>query len=289
LHNCFRRRNLEFFGLIGLGVRSKLFESLCSAKGRFSQKRQILNRRNELCNGLILFVIILNSFGFSCDQSKQDEQNVHVQIILTDQNSPSKDRVIEELLTLQRSLIIPIQHPIPNQYIQDGFLFIPMNPEYLNNLLEQKDGCIVGAYLEEILVGYILLTDISEFKELYREASIGSIETTMDMQKLESLLMPSSIGYIEQIGVTTSHSRKGIGSLLINTCKKLKPGGLVADVFIDPMKNEASLHFFSHKGFQEFGILYQNPRADFPYAHRTQVFFWNLMPPTELHSFVKIP
>lgn len=221
---------------------------------------------------LIPFPTHLHAKTLDREQSSQT-----VSIIVVDQYTPVKNEVINELLALQQSLVIPVQIPIPEHNVQNGYLLIQMTPEYVNNLLEQKHGTIVAAYQEQSLVGYILLIDISEFKELYEDPAIGHIETTIDRVTLESLLSQPHIGYIEQIGVKSNCSRKGIGTKLIDASKKLKPNGLVADIFLEPLKNEASLQFFKSQGFEKTGILHQHPRKDFPYEHQTQVFFWNLI------------
>lgn len=158
---------------------------------------------------------------------------------------------------------------------KNGFLLIRMTPDYVNTLLEEKGGQIVGAYLNHSLVGYIILTDISEFLELYHEESYGYIETTMDLNSLEKKFEELRFGYIEQIAVGLEHTRSGIGKQLMNACKQMRPDGLVADVFIFPIANTASLEFFQRVGFVKFGVLHQYPRVNFPYAHRTQTFLWN--------------
>lgn len=225
---------------------------------------------------LIGFFALIGLFSFQL-YGKSSEQFQDVSINIIDQYSHSKNETIDDLLSLQQSLIIPLQIPIPEENAKKGYLLIQMTPEYINNLLEQKNGLIVCAYHKKSLLGYVLLIDISEFKELYEDENIGSIETDIDLSVLEKLLSQPNVGYIEQIGVRSDYSRKGIGTQLIETCKRIKSNGLVADVFLEPLKNEASLQFFSKKGFKKTGILYQQPRKDFPHSHCTQVFFWNLI------------
>lgn len=232
-----------------------------------------------------IFIAFLTAFlGFFGSFSLQLHTDLHsfeqsqsISINIINQYSPSKNEVINDLLALQRSLIVPLQIPIPEENAKNGFLLIQMTSEYVNNLLEQKDGLIVSAYQGQSLLGYILLIDISEFKELYEDEKIGFIETNIDLTVLEKLLSQPNLGYIEQIGVKPGYSRKGIGTQLIEASRKLKPNGLVADVFLEPLTNEASIHFFSKNGFKKVGILHQHPRKDFPHSHRTQVFFWNLI------------
>jgi ribosomal protein S18 acetylase RimI-like enzyme len=151
-----------------------------------------------------------------------------------------------------------------------------MTLEYVASLLEKKEGQIVCAYLDQTLLGYIILTLASEFEELYQNMLTGRFETDMDLRILHTWLSDPAVGYIEQIGVRPGYSRMGIGSRLIQISKTIKSQGLISDVFIYPVKNTSSLCFFSNQGFTPSGILYQHPdaNANFPYEHRTQVFFW---------------
>jgi ribosomal protein S18 acetylase RimI-like enzyme len=228
-------------------------------------------------------LLLLGCINFSSIQSLepsssqiQEAQTTEIVIVSNSSFTLDKERVIKDLLSLQSSLIVPVQNPILENFAKKGFLLIKMTPEYVNSLLNEKNGLIVSAYQKECLVGYVLLTDISEFKELYQDETIGYIETTLNLEKLEKLLSRADVGYIEQIAVNPSFSRSKIGKRLIDECKKIKPLGLVADVFIDPLVNKASLAFFSSQGFEKSGILHQYPRINFPHAHETQVFFWNL-------------
>lgn len=200
------------------------------------------------------------------------------EFFIIDRDRPSKQEVIHDLLLLQRSLLISSQEALSEERAKTGFLLVSMTPEYVSHLLEQKGGRIICTYLDKTLVGYALLTDLSEFKELYQDEGTGRFETLIDLTTLDAWLADPAVGYIEQIAVKPGYSRMGIGSELIAISKVLYPQGLVADVFIDPLKNEASLSFFSHQGFLRSGLLYQDPpaHANFPYPHRTQVFFWNL-------------
>jgi ribosomal protein S18 acetylase RimI-like enzyme len=230
----------------------------------------------------ILFIILFAQLGWTNDlPSRANTESIkpsEITLVTVDKNNPSKIQVIPELLALQKSLLISLKNPIPEEFLKTGFLLVPMTTEYVSHLLEEKEGIFILAYLEQNLVGYILLTNTSNFTELYQDGSAGFLETSINFVKLQSWLNNSAVGYIEQIGVKPSYSRMGIGSQLIAKSKELKPLGLVADVFIYPVKNEASLRFFAHQGFTPSAILHQHPatNANFPYAHRTQVYFWNL-------------
>jgi len=205
---------------------------------------------------------------------------IYGQIVTIDKNSTSKNEVIHDLLALQKSLIIPSQKPIPKERAKTGFLIVSMKPEFVEHLLEKKDGCIICDYRDHTLVGYILLTDTTEFKELYQDAAIGRFETSLDLNSFETWASQPTVGYIEQIAVEPNYSRTGIGHGLMEVAKALRPDGLIADVFIYPVMNEPSLKFFSRQGFTKPGILHQTSAANsnFPYEHRTQAFIWKALP-----------
>jgi ribosomal protein S18 acetylase RimI-like enzyme len=197
-------------------------------------------------------------------------------ISIINKNNDSKEEIISQLLAIQKSLIVPVNN-IPEAYQQTGFLLVPMTQEYILSLLENKEGQIICSFMDQALVGYVILTEASEFKELYQDPVAGYFEMIVDSPNLNVWLSDNDVGYIEQIGVKFGYSRLGIGTQLIEAGKQIKPHGLISDVFIYPIVNTPSLHFFSSQGFKSPGVLYQFPKANanFPYEHRTQVFFWN--------------
>lgn len=178
-------------------------------------------------------------------------------------------------MSLQKSLIVNPSN-IPESFKQTGFLLVPMTPGYVASLLEKKEGQIICVYLDKTLLGYIILTIATEFEELYQNALTGRFETELNLSDIHDWLSDPTVGYIEQIAVRPGYSRMGIGSRLIQMGKKIKPHGLISDVFVYPVKNNPSLSFFLNQDFISPGILYQYPgaNANFPYEHRTQVFFW---------------
>lgn len=202
-------------------------------------------------------------------------QELSPEIVVVDKNNDFYETVISDLLSLQKSLIV-CPTDIPESFQQTGFLLVPMAPEYVASLLENKEGQIICSYLDHYLAGYIILTTASEFEDLYQDERTGKFETDIDPVELHSWLTDPKVGYIEQIGVRPGYSRMGIGSELIEISKTIKPHGLISDVLIYPIINKPSLSFFLNQGFISPGILYQFPGANvnFPYEHRTQVFFW---------------
>jgi ribosomal protein S18 acetylase RimI-like enzyme len=220
------------------------------------------------------FFLLILLFYLTTASANQTNQEFYPTIVVVDKNNSSYDKTISDLLTLQKSLIV-CPSEIPEPFIQTGFLLVPMTPEYVASLLEKKEGQIICVYLDQTLLGYIILTIATEFEELYQNTLTGRFETTLDLSEVHNWLSDPAVGYIEQIGVRPGYSRMGIGSRLIQIGKTIKPHRLVSDVFVYPVKNNPSLSFFSNQGFISPGILHQYPgaNANFPYEHGTQVFF----------------
>jgi ribosomal protein S18 acetylase RimI-like enzyme len=221
------------------------------------------------------FLLLISLFYFTTASANQAKQELFPTIVVVNKNNASYDKVIFDLLSLQKLLIV-CPSEIPEPFMQTGFLLVPMTPEYVVSLLEKKEGQIICVYLEHTLLGYMILTVATEFEELYQNSLTGRFETTLDLSDVHDWLSNPAVGYIEQIGVRPGYSRMGIGSRLIQIGKTIKPQGLISDVFVYPVTNNPSLSFFSNQGFISPGILYQYPgaNANFPYEHRTQVFFW---------------
>lgn len=118
-------------------------------------------------------------------------------ISIIDKNHDSKEEVISQLLAIQKSLIVPV-NDIPEAYQQTGFLLVPMTPEYILSLLEDKEGQIICSYMDLALVGYVILTEASEFKELYQDPVAGHFEMVIDIPNLNLWLSDNHVGYIEQ-------------------------------------------------------------------------------------------
>jgi ribosomal protein S18 acetylase RimI-like enzyme len=194
-----------------------------------------------------------------------------ISITIIDKDSPAKEHIIEKALELQESLLFPLGNPVPEENVKNGYLLIPTASQDLVHALNHLHAALIVAYYGDSLVGYAYLNDISAFTELYEHEGVGRIESTL----IEAFITKDNIGYIEQMAVKPGLARMGIGKSLITTCKKIRPNGLIADVFLEPVTTEAALHFFTKQGFEKIGILHQQPRKDFPYAHRTQIFCWN--------------
>lgn len=221
------------------------------------------------------FLLLISLFYLTTASAIEPKLELSPTIVIVDKNNSSYEKIILDLLSLQKSLIV-CPSEIPESFLRTGFLLVPMTPEYIASLLEKKEGQIICAYLDQTLLGYIILTVATEFEELYQNVLTGRFETITDLSVLHNWLSDPAVGYIEQIGVRPGYARIGIGSRLIQIGKAIKPHGLISDVFIYPVKNNPSLSFFFSQDFTSPGILYQYPgaNANFPYEHRTQVFFW---------------
>lgn len=201
-------------------------------------------------------------------------KNESIAIKIIDSTTENKDEVIKEILSLQGALLAnPYADYLPETCETNGFILIKMTQEYVRDLLDKKHARIICANSSMQLLGYLILTDISEFMDLYHDSTIGFFESLMSVGRFEYYFLSQSVGYIEQIAVKAGFSKMGIGKALVESCKDLIRTGLVTDVFIQPHINKASLAFFAKQEFVEIGTLHQEAKADFP-AHQTRVLFW---------------
>lgn len=207
-----------------------------------------------------VFFTIQNSFG---------QEGVTIQIIEND--ASNNEEIILGLLKLQSSLMLPPASENPDlKWAEKGYLLIRTNPDFLRNLIHERKARVVAAFFGGELVGYAILTEISEFIKLYQNPLIGKIESKFN---IEEFIKKQNIKYVEQIAVKPGIKR-GIGSALLEKCKELSPEGLIADIFIKPIKNKASLLFFAKKGFIEVGTLKLEAGKGFV-AHQTRIVLWS--------------
>ncbi|CDR35176.1 GNAT family N-acetyltransferase [Criblamydia sequanensis] len=186
--------------------------------------------------------------------------------------TPQKDEMIKKVLELQETLLVDPLASISQDSLKDGFLLTAMDADYINYLLNEKNGVIICVTQKQVLLGYAILVNTSQFKKLFENESVGQLDSALQMDDFAR----NDSAYIEQIAVRKSAARQGIGSKLIDTCKKLKHA-LLADVFINPVSNDASLQFFTDQGFENVGILYQQPTEKLPFSQELKVFLWKLL------------
>jgi len=218
--------------------------------------------------------------GFARSPSFLKEFSVYV--IRSDHNQI--DEIIKQVLSIQKSLLInkkPI-HEITLADVDHGFLIGEMQAERLKESLVRQDELIVGVcrknpdQSEDQLAGYAILGSIDYFENPHKDNSKGTLTLSISQEEWNHFISLPNIKYIKQIAVDPKLRRKGIGQLLVDTCKQSSPNGLLADVLYwpTPFVNQASYCLFLKNNFRNIGSLYIN---DFPtfMPCKTHVLIWN--------------
>lgn len=199
-------------------------------------------------------------------------------IHLTDKYADDKEEVVRSILALQQKWQINIRATQLATNTHNGFLFVKMKPEFVIDLLDNKNATIIWASQEEELIGYIILTELDEFFNLYKNSPIRSFACTADQTQFEEYLQSFGVKYIEQIAVKRDLAHTGIGTQLMNQAKQCSQYGLVAAVLTEPLANTASLSFFLRNKFTSMGHINTIECVEWP-AYQTSVLFW----PSTLH------
>lgn len=79
--------------------------------------------------------------------------------------------------------------------------------------------------------------------------------------------------YVAQVGVKASARRRGFAGMLVRDICASSPEGVVADVVVEPVSNEASLAFFRGLGFCRVGRLSVARYPGFG-PHTSEVLLW---------------
>lgn len=167
----------------------------------------------------------------------------------TSKESADKLEVIEALLDIQKSWQVNIRAQEPEEKLQDGFLFVKMTTEELLHLIDEKGVEILWIEDDHGLAAYLILTDISEFFDLYKNSEIRTFRFDGDELELVNLR------YIEQIAVRRDACKQGFASHLLDEAKRVSPNGLIAAVLSEPFRNKASSSLFLKNGFHTIGFL----------------------------------
>ena len=202
---------------------------------------------------IVLFFFCTTAFSFS--------------IQLVDKNSEHIDETIAEILKVQQTLLLPLELTEIPSCAQSGFLTVQMTPQYLIEFLQT--GRFLIAVHQDQIVGYLLLDQIEQYLHW---AEGKRFDSEWDLQTLQTM------GYIDQIAVAREFAKQGVGTALINSAKKLSERGLLTDILSAPYRNEASLRFFTARGFANIGTMYIEQTATSP-PHATAVMLW--LPSTE--------
>ena len=192
---------------------------------------------------------------------------------------PNVASTIEEVLALQRKLLIKYNHSSllhnidspdasdsqlaeARSLLAQGFLVTEMSVTDLVAFLEQGGIIIRNSHPVDPsrLSGYALLTSAQSFRKLCGPAGVRfKLKEGLDAEVWNEFISDRAVRYIEQIAVERSLVRTGIGTKIIAEILKQNPSGVVADILQGPQPfvNGASFAFFSHSGFTEVGTLFQ--------------------------------
>jgi|GEM_PF-799805 ribosomal protein S18 acetylase RimI-like enzyme len=195
------------------------------------------------------------------------------------------DKIINRVLILQKSLLInkKLLHEIVQTDIQDGFLIGEFNASTLKSSLIQEQGVIITACMqdqinpEEQLIGYAIIRSTDYFEDVHKNNDVGVLNLSISKYEWNNFI--SNLRYIHQIAVHPNFRRNGIGKMLLKTCQKECPKGLLADVLYwpKPFVNQLSYRLFLKSSFRDVGDLYIK---DFPAFRpcKTHVMVWKPVP-----------
>jgi GNAT superfamily N-acetyltransferase len=182
-----------------------------------------------------------------------------------DASHPRIGEIIEEILALQKTLLInklPIEE-IKKEDIEKGFLVGESTFDSVLKSLKGHNGelilvCSTDDSGADILAGYAVLTEMSDFRAAIPSEEFGVFSPTIATEAWESILESRTMHYIHQIAVHSEMRTKGIGSVLLEACKARSPHGVAADILFwpEPFNNMASYMLFLKRGFTDIGTLF---------------------------------
>ncbi len=192
--------------------------------------------------------------------SFETDASFSLQII--DVDSVNKEAIIEEILTIQKSLLIPLEETTMPSFAQTGFITIQRSPQYLLKFLEK--GIIIVAYHQNQMVGYLSLEEIDGYIDWARGRRLDA------ERSLDSL---DGVKYIDQVAALTTFANQEIETVLINLAKELSPYGIMTDTLAKPYPNLAAMALFRKNGFVNLGTLYVEETDALP-QHQIELILW---------------
>ncbi|MEO5971387.1 MAG: GNAT family N-acetyltransferase [Bdellovibrionia bacterium] len=188
--------------------------------------------------------------------------------VITDENLRELDKLALEILNLQENLIF--EKSEYSDGVNSGFLISKFDLPELTKIVTEKKGvlfCALG--IEGEVLGYCLTSAITEFQDLYHgQSAVGRVELTID----SSLALKPR--YLYQIAVRSDLRRSGVGIELLLAVKDKYPEGILTDILVSPINNEASLNFFRKQDFKMVGHLFLDSYRDFGQLV-SEVFLWS--------------
>ena len=176
---------------------------------------------------------------------------------IIDKYTKDNSDLIQEVLTLQRSLIVDNQTPdeLPIQFKENGFLTVRKTAEELAQTLQNEGKIIIARHKGE-LIGYLILTELENYFSWMSSAKQVEIDLPLEISELESYYIDKRVKLLDQIGIATHYAKHGIGKRLVEIAKELSPHGLSTDILYKPFTNRASFAFFAKQGFRHVAKIH---------------------------------
>tara|TARA_B100000214_G_C23815188_1_gene556947 strand:- start:319 stop:840 length:522 start_codon:yes stop_codon:yes gene_type:complete len=131
-----------------------------------------------------------------------------------------------------------------------------VSEQEINSLLDFSSYAI-GAYIDEILVGFVIC--------LPPKTEYGSLNYTWFNQRYDNFL------YVDRIAVSVQYQNKNIGSILYEHVKKQAEemdAPVTAEVNIYP-PNPGSMRFHYRHGFEQVGVLEHDEKSVALFVYRS--------------------
>jgi ribosomal protein S18 acetylase RimI-like enzyme len=134
-----------------------------------------------------------------------------------------------------------------NKPHQNGFLIYVLDQEaYLRKITSSP--YFVVAQENNDVIGYAMCYDSATLRKLFAQGELAHEDKIADF-----LARQKNFIYCDQIGVEFQHERKGVGESLIykifQEMTKNKIQSIFAIILHEPLRNEASISFFTKMGF----------------------------------------
>lgn len=189
---------------------------------------------------------------------------IELKTISSSSDSIEIHAAVERILIFQKQFIV--KRNAKNQ--EAGFLISELARDEVEEAVK-NGGKIFLATCRGELVGYALTAPIHEFSSLYQKGSSGSFS-----QSLELEIDFNSLVYLYQIAIAPLYAGRGVGTSIINQVKSDSgTKGVLTDVLVEPLNNEASIRFFLKNQFRTIGILTLQNYRDFGQL-KSEVLVW---------------
>jgi ribosomal protein S18 acetylase RimI-like enzyme len=168
--------------------------------------------------------------------------------------------ILDEVQSIKAERHLP--HPSRVAEHPGGFIVGSLTSDEIQSFL-RKSGRLYVAYAGTLGVGYLLTTGIEEFYGYFSKdlnAGTSHHQESAEFRDAEEnwniLDHLKNDEFIYHIATRRNQSRLQVGSQLIEHLFSDFPGrSFVADVMVEPVRNEASIGFFERCGFARIGTI----------------------------------